>query len=75
MLLLKDSSNNPNPLIRALAIRTMGCIRLERIAEYFYHPLKAALQVKIKFIIFTFAILVQNVFILIFFVYIFFQHK
>ena len=40
----------------------MGCIRLQRIAEYFYHPLKAALQVKL---IHYFHM--QNIFILIFF--------
>jgi len=30
---VKDA-NDPNPLIRALAIRTMGCIRVEKITEY-----------------------------------------
>ena len=41
---IKDGTKNPNPLVRALAIRTMGCIKLQRIAEYLYHPLKSALQ-------------------------------
>eukprot|EP00931_Biecheleriopsis_adriatica_P018408 TRINITY_DN12912_c0_g1_i1.p1 TRINITY_DN12912_c0_g1~~TRINITY_DN12912_c0_g1_i1.p1 ORF type:complete len:908 (+),score=244.05 TRINITY_DN12912_c0_g1_i1:69-2792(+) len=29
-----------NPLIRSLALRTMGCIRLEQVAEYLKQPLK-----------------------------------
>mmetsp|Transcript_9414 Transcript_9414/g.27659 ORF Transcript_9414/g.27659 Transcript_9414/m.27659 type:complete len:889 (-) Transcript_9414:293-2959(-) len=33
-----------NPLIRALAIRTMGCIRVERITEYLLEPLTRALR-------------------------------
>jgi AP-1 complex subunit beta-1 len=40
----KDSRNPSNPLIRALAVRTMGCIRVERITEYLCEPLKDALQ-------------------------------
>ncbi|ETW44336.1 hypothetical protein PFNF135_01282 [Plasmodium falciparum NF135/5.C10] len=39
----KDSSD-PNPLIRALAIRTMGCIRLEQITEYLIEPLRRCLK-------------------------------
>ena len=39
----KDSRNPSNPLIRALAVRTMGCIRVERITEYLCEPLKDAL--------------------------------
>ncbi|KAF7458164.1 AP-1 complex subunit beta-1 [Cryptosporidium felis] len=35
----KDSMD-PNPLIRALAIRTMGYIRLEQITEYLVEPLR-----------------------------------
>jgi len=41
---VQDCTKNPNPLVRALAIRTMGCIKLQKIAEYLYHPLKTALQ-------------------------------
>ena len=40
----KDSRNPSKPLIRALAVRTMGCIRVERITEYLCEPLKDALQ-------------------------------
>lgn len=39
---VKDSSH-PSPLIRALAVRTMGCIRVDRITEYLCDPLKRAL--------------------------------
>jgi AP-1 complex subunit beta-1 len=41
----KDSTRNPNPLIRALAIRTMGCIRVEKITEYLAQPLHQCLKV------------------------------
>ena len=33
-----------NPLIRALAIRTMGCIRVEKITEYLCEPLSRCLK-------------------------------
>ena len=40
---VRDAAD-PNPLIRALAIRTMGCIRVERITEYLLEPLTRALR-------------------------------
>ena len=40
---VKDA-NDPNPLIRALAIRTMGCIRVEKITEYLCEPLNRCLK-------------------------------
>ncbi|SPQ94595.1 AP complex subunit beta [Plasmodiophora brassicae] len=41
----KDAGNlTPNPLVRALAIRTMGCIRVDRITEYLCEPLEHALN-------------------------------
>ena len=40
---MKDASD-PNPLIRALAVRTMGCIRVDRITEYLCDPLSRALR-------------------------------
>ena len=40
---VKDA-NDPNPLIRALAVRTMGCIRVDRITEYLCDPLARALR-------------------------------
>ena len=39
---VKDSEHS-SPLIRALAVRTMGCIRVDRITEYLCDPLKRAL--------------------------------
>ncbi len=40
---VKDATDS-SPLIRALAIRTMGCIRVDRITEYLCIPLKKALK-------------------------------
>ena len=40
---MKDSQD-PNPLIRALAVRTMGCIRVDKITEYICDPLQRALR-------------------------------
>lgn len=39
----KDASD-PNPLIRALAVRTMGCIRVTQITEYLTQPLTLCLK-------------------------------
>ena len=43
-ILLQDSQD-PNPLIRALAVRTMGCIRVDKITEYLCDPLQRCLKV------------------------------
>ncbi|KAG0708399.1 adaptin N terminal region-domain-containing protein [Suillus ampliporus] len=40
---VKDSED-PNPLVRALAIRTMGCLRAEKIIDYLCDPLQRALR-------------------------------
>jgi AP-1 complex subunit beta-1 len=40
---VKDSAD-PNPTVRALAVRTMGCIRVDRISEYLCDPLASALR-------------------------------
>ncbi|CAL8128291.1 unnamed protein product [Orchesella dallaii] len=40
---VKDSEDL-NPLIRALAIRTMGCIRVDKISEYLCEPLRKCLK-------------------------------
>ncbi|CAJ0562728.1 unnamed protein product, partial [Mesorhabditis spiculigera] len=40
---IKDSED-ANPLIRALAIRTMGCIDVDEITEYLAEPLRRCLQ-------------------------------
>jgi AP-1 complex subunit beta-1 len=40
---VKDASD-ANPLIRALAVRTMGCIRVDKITEYLCEPLGRAVR-------------------------------
>eukprot|EP01027_Heterolobosea_sp_BB2_P027382 GEZU01042735.1.p1 GENE.GEZU01042735.1~~GEZU01042735.1.p1 ORF type:complete len:934 (-),score=381.24 GEZU01042735.1:29-2830(-) len=40
---IRDSQHS-NPLVRALAVRTMGCIRVDRITEYLAEPLRKALK-------------------------------
>lgn len=40
---VKDAED-PNPLVRALAIRTMGCLRAERIIDYLCDPLQKCLR-------------------------------
>ena len=39
-----QDSQDPNPLIRALAVRTMGCIRVDKITEYLCDPLLKTLK-------------------------------
>ena len=36
--------DDPNPLLRALAVRTMGCIRVDKITEYLCDPLRKCLK-------------------------------
>lgn len=40
----KDAKDKSNPFLRALAVRTMGCIRVKHIVEYLLDPLKAAIK-------------------------------
>ena len=40
---VKDTDDS-NPLIRALAIRTMGCLRAEKIIDYLCDPLQKCLR-------------------------------
>jgi vesicle coat complex subunit len=40
----KDSTERVNPLIRALAVRTMGCIGIEQMVEFSIAPLQSALN-------------------------------
>lgn len=58
---VKDA-NDPNPLIRALAIRTMGCIRVEKIAEYLCEPLSRCLRDEDPYVRKTAAICVAKLF-------------
>lgn len=39
-----NDSQCANPLLRALAVRTMGCIRVEKISEYLIEPIKKAIR-------------------------------
>ena len=41
--LRKDSKQQDNPLLRALAVRTMGCIGVSAVTEYLCDPLRDAL--------------------------------
>eukprot|EP00455_Lapot_gusevi_P029271 TRINITY_DN3134_c0_g1_i9.p1 TRINITY_DN3134_c0_g1~~TRINITY_DN3134_c0_g1_i9.p1 ORF type:complete len:907 (+),score=438.83 TRINITY_DN3134_c0_g1_i9:97-2817(+) len=43
---LQKDAAFPNPLVRALAIRTMGCLRVDRITEYLFGSLGKALADK-----------------------------
>lgn len=45
-----QDSQDPNPLIRALAVRTMGCIRVDKITEYLCDPLQRCLKVHTQFV-------------------------
>lgn len=40
-----QDTQDPNPLIRSLAVRTMGCIRVDKITEYLCDPLQRCLKV------------------------------
>lgn len=40
---VKDAADS-NPLLRALAVRTMGCIRVDRITQYLCDPLRRCLN-------------------------------
>ena len=39
-----QDARDPNPLVRALAVRTMSCIRVERVTEYLADPLRQSLH-------------------------------
>lgn len=54
--------DDPNPLIRALAIRTMGCIRVERITEYLCDPLRKCLKDEDPYVRKTAAVCVAKLF-------------
>lgn len=60
----KDASisTQKNPLIRALAIRTMGCIRVDRITEHLCEPLGRALDDEDPYVRKTAAVCVAKLF-------------
>ncbi|GJW82115.1 beta-adaptin-like protein C [Tanacetum coccineum] len=58
---VKDTQD-PNPLIRALAVRTMGCIRVDKITEYLCDPLQRCLKDDDPYVRKTAAICVAKLF-------------
>ena len=57
-----QDSEDPNPLIRALAIRTMGCIRVDKIIDYLEEPLRKTLRDESPYVRKTAAICVAKLF-------------
>jgi AP-1 complex subunit beta-1 len=57
-----QDSMDPNPLIRALAVRTMGCIRVDKITEYLCDPLLKTLRDDDPYVRKTAAICVAKLF-------------
>ncbi|KAI9199270.1 adaptin N terminal region-domain-containing protein [Polychytrium aggregatum] len=54
--------DHPTPLIRALAIRTMGCLQVEKILDYLMEPLKKALRDDDPYVRKTAALCVAKIF-------------
>ncbi|CAF3994056.1 unnamed protein product [Rotaria magnacalcarata] len=54
--------NDPNPLIRALAVRTMGCIRVDKITEHLCEPLRKCLKDEDPYVRKTAAVCVAKLF-------------
>jgi len=57
-----QDSEDPNPLIRALAIRTMGCIRVDKMIDYMEEPLRKTLKDESPYVRKTAAICVAKLF-------------
>ncbi|EGV64606.1 beta-adaptin [Yamadazyma tenuis] len=57
-----QDTEDPNPLIRALAIRTMGCIRVQKMIDYMEIPLSRTLQDENPYVRKTAAICVAKLF-------------
>lgn len=57
-----QDSEDPNPLIRALAIRTMGCIRVEKMVDYMEEPLRKTLKDESPYVRKTAALCVAKLF-------------
>ncbi|KAH8888449.1 AP-1 complex subunit beta-1 [Thozetella sp. PMI_491] len=57
-----QDSEDPNPLIRALAIRTMGCIRVDKMVDYMEEPLRKTLRDESPYVRKTGAICVAKLF-------------
>jgi vesicle coat complex subunit len=43
-LFRKDVRKTENPLVRALAVRSFGCLRVPKLNDYLIEPLKEAMQ-------------------------------
>ncbi|KAL5120937.1 beta-adaptin [Pleosporales sp. CAS-2024a] len=57
-----QDSEDPNPLIRALAIRTMGCIRVDKMVDYMEEPLRKTLRDESPYVRKTAALCVAKLF-------------
>ncbi|KAG5437115.1 hypothetical protein PCANB_001236 [Pneumocystis canis] len=57
-----QDTEDPNPLVRALAIRTMGCIRVNKIVDYLFEPLRKTLRDSNAYVRKTAAICVAKLF-------------
>lgn len=57
-----QDSEDPNPLIRALAIRTMGCIQVDKMVDYMEEPLRKTLSDESPYVRKTAAICVAKLF-------------
>lgn len=57
-----QDTEDPNPLVRALAIRTMGCIRVARMVDYMEIPLRRTLEDDNPYVRKTAAICVAKLF-------------
>ncbi|ODV86610.1 hypothetical protein CANARDRAFT_27037 [[Candida] arabinofermentans NRRL YB-2248] len=57
-----QDTEDPNPLVRALAIRTMGCIRVDKMVDYMEIPLKRTLKDDNPYVRKTAAICVAKMF-------------
>ncbi|KAK9356759.1 adaptin N terminal region-domain-containing protein [Lipomyces doorenjongii] len=57
-----QDSEDSNPLVRALAIRTMGCIRVDKIVDYMEEPLRKTLTDDSPYVRKTAAICVAKLF-------------
>ena len=58
----KDSTERVNPLVRSLAVRTMGCIGIEEMLEYLLGPLGDAMNDEDAYVRKTAAICVAKVY-------------
>lgn len=57
-----QDSEDPNPLVRALAIRTMGCIRVDKMVDFMNIPLRNTLKDENPYVRKTAAICVAKLF-------------